>query len=249
MDKVIKITLGLFIIIMIAFVSFYGYNAYVSQKFATTSSTTTSYSFTILTDSVLTNVTIFIPVPADPGGNSPVIARISRQDISGLPAGWQTTLFDSGKGTMVKITTPSINPPAGSVPGARYENTFTINTTTKALEDTRSPVDNSMMFRPIQNLKSVQCPAEISTLTGSPECYEYLTTVYASYDTSPDTTVIIKSSLDVKNEWTIFSPEYSEYRTDLFLLMFGNNHGWIPIRGSLITGLGKPTPTSAPIQG
>jgi hypothetical protein len=246
MDKIIKITLGLFIIILIAFISVLGYNAYVTQKFISTASGTTHYSCTIASDSVLSNVTFFIPVPADRGGNSPVVGRISAQDIYGLPAGWQTTILDSGKGTMVKITTPAIRPPAGTAPGARYEYTFSVKVTTKKLEDTKSPIENGMMFRPVQDLKTVQCPAELTTMAESPMCYEYLTTVYANYDAVPNATVIVTSNLDVKNEWTIFSPEYSEYRTDLFLLMFGANHGWVNTRGSLVTGLGIPTPVSPP---
>jgi hypothetical protein len=246
MDKIIKITLGLFIIILIAFTSVLGYNAYVTQEFLSTSSGTTIYTCTITSDSILSNVTFFIPVPADPGGSSPIIRRISEKDISGLPAGWQTTILDSGKGTMVKITTPSIRPPAGTAPGARYDYTFSVNVTAKTLEDTKSPMETSMMFRPVQDQKNVQCPAELTNIAGSPTCYEYLTTIYADYDAVPNATVIITSSLDVKNEWTIFSPEYSEYRADIFLLMFGANHGWVNTRGSLITGLGTPTPVSPP---
>ena len=110
MDKIIKITLGIFIVLLVAFVASAGYSAYVENTYRTSLSSSYSYTCTITTDSPLTNVTLFIPVPADPAGNSPIIGEFSAHTISGVPDTWKTELYDTGKATLVKITAPSLAP-------------------------------------------------------------------------------------------------------------------------------------------
>jgi hypothetical protein len=207
---------------------------------------TSTYTCTITTDALLTNVTFFIPVPATGGGNSPIIGRISDKDTSPLPEGWKISLYDTGKATYVKITAAKIEPPAGTKPGEKYSNAFTAGTITRQLAETRSPVDSGVIFRPVQNIERAECPAELVNSPGSPTCYRYLTTVYADYDTVPAATVIIDSAMNVKNEWTILKPEFSEYRATISLLMFGSNHGWTLTKGWLETNIGTVTPTKAP---
>lgn len=110
MDKIIRISLGLLIIILIAFTSVVAYQGFVQSAYLNSLSSTNSYTCTITTDSTLSNVTLFIPVPADPLGNSPIVARFSAQAIAGLSDDWTVTLYDTGKATMVKITTPASHP-------------------------------------------------------------------------------------------------------------------------------------------
>ena len=63
MDKIIKITLGIFIVILVAFTATVAYNAYVKTAYQNSLASTYSYTLTITTDSRLDNVTFFIPVP------------------------------------------------------------------------------------------------------------------------------------------------------------------------------------------
>ncbi len=77
MDRIIKITLGIFIIVLVTFVTLIGYTGYIENAYRSSLSSTYSYTCTITTDSPLSNVTLFIPVPADMEGNSPIIAQIS----------------------------------------------------------------------------------------------------------------------------------------------------------------------------
>ena len=67
MDRIIKITISLFVIILVSFVATAGYTAYVEHAYRSSLSSTYSYTCTITTDSPLTNVTFFLPVPAKPG--------------------------------------------------------------------------------------------------------------------------------------------------------------------------------------
>ena len=102
MDRTIKITLGIFIVILIGFVSVISYDSFVTEAYRTSMTGSYSYTLSLTTDSALSNVTLFVPVPEDPSGNSLIVTRISAKDIPGLPAGWTTTLFDTGEGNDFK---------------------------------------------------------------------------------------------------------------------------------------------------
>jgi len=118
MDKIIRITSGLLIVILVLFVSITAYTVFVETAYRGSLVSTYSYSCIISTDAVLRNVTLFIPIPADNRGNSPVVERYSVRDIQGLPSDWKTTLIGSNKGTVVQIQAPVIAP-AGNATSSR----------------------------------------------------------------------------------------------------------------------------------
>lgn len=239
MDKIIKITLGLLLVIIIGFVATSGYTSYVGNAY--TKSLTSSYSYhcTITTDSVLTNVTFFIPVPADPTGNSPVISRISAKSIDGLPEGWQATLYDTGKSTYVKVITPSIIPVAGTTAGSPYSVNISVDVSASKLIDTTNPLDHSAVFYPVQDISEITCPSAAGELLPAQHCFEYVTSIYADYLATPTTSVSITSSVTGMNTWNVFNPEYNQYSNRIYVSMVGENHGWVITRASLEEGAGN----------
>lgn len=239
LDKIIRITAGLFIIIFVIFLSLVSFQMYVEHSYRASLNSTYSYTFTITTSSTLSNVTFFIPVPADTGGNSPVVERFSTRDVGGLPDDWTVTLFDTGKATMVRITTPGIVTP----PETSRENPFSISLsselTSVTLIDTREPLANSALFRPVRDVREVSCPPDNSGSEGTPRCYHYNTSLYADFQASPDTQVSLLSSVAGRNSWKIFEPGSNEYVTDISLEMVGANHGWQTVSGFLRNNTGK----------
>jgi hypothetical protein len=238
MDKIIRITIGLFLAVLIVFVASVGYTIFVDNAYRTSLNSTYSYSCSITTDSVLSNVTFFIPVPANPQGNSPVEGRISAKDITGLPGDWETTLYDTGKATLVKITASKISPPGWNGTATPYTIRFSANVRSPKVIDTRTPLTDDAVFRPVQGVKDVACPQDTGAGTGSPRCIEYLTSIYASYSADPNASLSISSRIIGRNEWKIFEPHYSEYRNTIDVLMFGDNHGWTTTKGWLESGIG-----------
>jgi hypothetical protein len=238
MDKIMKIVLGIFVVILVVFVSVFSYSVFVEKAYQSSLTSSYTYHSTITTDSMLSNVTLFIPVPADASGNSPVIARISDKSLTGVPSGWQTTVLDAGKSTYVKMTTPVIAVPAGTSGKNPYTINISVQVTSNGHINTLTPIDHDVIFRPVQDLHSATCPQDIANLPGTPQCYEYLTAVYADYAAAPGASVTIRSTLVGKNDWRIFNPEYNEYQNSLFVLMFGENHGWTTTRASLESGIG-----------
>jgi hypothetical protein len=247
MDKIIRITLGLIIVLLVAFVASVSYTGFVEQAYRISLSSTYDYSCTITTDSPLSNVTLFIPVPADRAGNSPIVARYSAQEIEGLPTGWKVTLFDTGKATLAKISTPAIIPPKETSPSHPFVIRLSINTESKEVIHTGSPVELGVMFRPVQGMQNVNCPATGSGTSGEPLCYEYLVPVYADYEAPMNASVSITSTLQGKNSWKIFEPQFNEYEAKINILMFGENHGWTVMKGTLESNRGTyNVPVSPP---
>src|SRR5512136_2284495 len=137
MDRIIRISLGLFTVITVVFLSAFSYQVFVEKAYLSSLSSTYSYACTLTTDSALSNVTLFLPVPADPSGNSPIVAQFSAQDIAGLPDDWTVILYDTGKATMVQITTPSIIPPPGTTPEQPYRILLSSDVKSDTVIDTR----------------------------------------------------------------------------------------------------------------
>ena len=59
--------------------------------------------------------------------------------------------------------------------------------------DTREPVKNSALFRPVRDLRQVSCPPDSSQGKGTPQCYHYLTSLYADYQAPANASVNISS--------------------------------------------------------
>jgi hypothetical protein len=237
-DKIIRISLGLFVVILVVLVSAVSYQAFVENAYLSSLSSTYSYTCTITTDATLSNVTIFLPVPADPSGNSPIVAQFSAETIEGLPKDWTVSLYDTGKATLVRITTPGIIPPAGTLPEKPYRIVLSSDIKSGTVIDTREPINNSALFHPVRDLRQVYCPSGSSQKNGTPQCYRYLTSLYADYQTSPDASVTIASSLTGKNSWKIFEPRSNEYSTSISLMMVGENRGWKNVNGFLQSSTG-----------
>jgi len=239
MDRILKISLGLLMVILVIFVSGISYQVFVEKAYVTSLSSTYSYTCTITTDSTLSNVTLFLPVPADSSGNSPIVTQFSAHAITGVPKDWSVTLYDTGKATMVRITAPVITPPAGTLPEKPYVILLSSEMKSQKVIDTREPIQNSAMFRPVRDLQQVSCPPDSSPEKGTPQCYRYLTSLYADYQAPSNASVNITSSLAGKNSWKIFEPKSNEYTTSISLLMSGERHGWSTMNGTLISSIGK----------
>lgn len=236
MDTMVKICLGLIILIAAAFTGITSYTGYTETAFRNTITGTYTYTCAITTDAPLYNVTLFIPVPADNTGNSPMVSGFSNRAMSGVPADWETTLFDTGKSTLLKVTTPAIIPPDGT--SVQHPHTITISSETSSRTpiDTRNPVEKSAMYRPVQDLKEHPCPPG-SADTGT-RCFTFTTSMYADYTTAEETTVRIVSNISGTNTWTIFEPYSSEYYARISAGLEGGNHGWTILEGVLSSGTG-----------
>lgn len=236
MDKIVKICLGIFIVILVAFAGTITWSEYAKTAYRNTLTGSSSYTCTITTDAPLDNVTLFLPVPVDTTGNSPVVSAFSSGAVNGVPQDWDTTLFDTGKSTLLKVMTPAIIPPPGTTSSHPYTITLTSATVSKTPVDTRNPVEKSALFRPVQALTETTCPQERAG--GSTRCFTYTTSIYADYTATADATVTIISAVTGKNSWTIVESHSNEYSSEVTLSMKGTQKGWAVMDGRLSSGEG-----------
>jgi hypothetical protein len=223
----------------VLFVSIASYNAFVEKVYRESLKSSYSYTCAISTDFVLTNVTLFIPVPSDTAGNSPIIERFSVRGIKGTPPTWKTTLLGSNKGTYVEIKTPVISMVRNGT--GKNENLIQLSLEIIAPRtiSTGSPQDNSVLFRPVQDLAKTECGDGTDARAQKGVCYDFVTPVYADYGTSPVARVTIHSEIVGRNEWKIFDPAKNEYRSSISVVMVGEQHGWTRANGFLKTGIGS----------
>jgi hypothetical protein len=239
MDKTIRITLGLFIIILVAFAVSVSYTIYIDNAYRTSLSSTYSYQCTIITNDLLTNVTLFVPVPASPPGNSPVIDQISAHNISGFPKDWNAVLFDTGKATLLEIAADHIGQPPVNGSTVTTNVMFVVDVDSPSLVDTRSPMVDDAVFRPVQNAIDTACPAGTRGVPVLPNCTQYVTGIYAKYEADPAASVGIHASVTGRNTWSVFHPEFNEYHNTFDVTMSGNNSGWVTAQGWLEYGIGS----------
>jgi len=233
-DGVIRITLAAFIVILCGSLAGIAFSGYVESAYEKTLEGTYGYTLSFSADGTLSNATFFIPVPEDPGGNSPVIGDFSAGNVSGLPDGWKAVLFDTGKSTLVKITARTVPGPAGTAPQPPAVVTLFVNYSSGHRIETADPTGNGTMFRPADDLREVPCPTGGIKAVGSPECFDFNIPVYADYTAAPGTTLTISSSLSGRNDWKIFGPKFNQYTAAFGITLTGGNHGWATATGTLM---------------
>ena len=233
MDPVLKYTLGLLMILVIIFTSVVSYNGFIEKSYHDSLASTYSYTLLLSTDSRLSNITFFLPVPADPSGNSPVVSHYSAGNTTGLPEDWTVALYDTGKATLVKITAPGIGFSQNTSPQRPFTVLLALDLKTKEMISTRDPVNTSALYRPIQSLHDAGCPAAGSPVQGPPRCFRYLTSLYADYQASPGATVNITSTITGKNSWKIVNNEFNEYHSSVTVVLHGAQKGWTVMTGEL----------------
>lgn len=234
MDRTLAITLGILIACFSVVAGMLGYTAYTEYAYRSTITGTTSYLCTITTDGPLANVTFFVPVPVDRAGNSPPAASWSSKTIAGIPAGWEAVLFDTGKATLVKITTPAIIPPEGTSSARPFAIPLSSDSSVPEAIETRDPVNTSAMFRPVQGLEETACPPA----DGDARCFTFTTSMYAAYEAAPDTNVTLTSAITGKNQWNVFGPASNGYHAEASVTLHGGQHGWTDMNGRLTPGSG-----------
>jgi hypothetical protein len=236
MDTILKTSLGIFVVVLVLFSGVTMYTGYTEAAYQNTLAGTYSYTCWITTDGPLYNVTLFIPVPADVTGNSPMVSEFSSRTMKGIPPAWNTTLFDTGKSTLIRIMTPALLPPEGTTASGPYTVMLSSETTSRTPIDTRNPVEKSAIFRPVQALNETTCPA--GRAGDSVRCFTYTTAVYADYRAAGDTTVSIAAAITGRNTWTVFGPHSNEYHSDVSITMKGEQQGWRVLEGELTSGTG-----------
>ena len=214
--------------------------AYVDSRYAETLAATYEYQVTVKTDGPLSNMLLFLPLPARGGGSSEVVRALGARGWTEFPEGWNVTLTGTEKYTLLKVSAPTVPPTdeCGACSRSGAPHTLTIPVTVRGAVDPWDPVGNDEVLEPRFSVTERACREAFPAGDSTPRCTGYETRIFADYTSYPATTVVITMELTGTNRWNIFSERSSGFRDTAGLTILGESHGWQTARGELVSGIG-----------
>lgn len=249
MLKIKKVGLGI-IAVIVALVSLWMYHAH--RLYEESYRSEYHYGIRIQTDSVLHNVTLFVPLPVfeekSKIGDEMMAGNASKRDD------WDCRIVETEHGKMLEISAAEIAPefrplpvplPPESIEPGEEETLASmpegITVTVDADHDinTKNPIGNEPLLSPEYDLTRSTCELPYPERRGPPNCYEYESRIYADYTASPDAKFSIYIELEGRNSWWVYGWSGNEYRDNVNVTLVGEKHGWHVASGRLIEGEGR----------
>ena len=238
MEKILR---GLVVLLILCFVlmgSPFLFQWYMERAYTSSLNSTFYYEASITTNSSLENITLFLPLPVDATGTSPIIESIGSGTISGTTMGWNFSIYGANNESLLKVWTDYLPP---MIEGAqqvtyRFNSTAMIHT---ALNVTH-PVEKGYTLQPKHHLPDTMSDGREALQY--PLAYTYSSIAYVSYEAPESAMVEITVILEGKNSWYILRQYHNEYRDSLSASFQGSTEGWHEIDGVLITGVGDENP-------
>lgn len=182
------------------------------------------YDVVLTTDSTLSNVTLYLPLPVI-NNTSSVGVDIVEHHFNNNEPSWEYALVDTEHGLMLSMKNEK--PRSIDLSTIVFSNQ-TINTI--------NPLGNEMVLMPKYKLTHNVNDSEAYSRTS--EQFDYESRMYAYYETSSNANVSISIYLDALNEWWIGGWQSNNYREVMEIKLFGPQDGWTTVNGELVTGEG-----------
>ena len=191
-------------------------------------------------------------------GDSKIADEIEKGNIDGVPEGWDLALLTSDDGSMLQIHAGHIAPTPipgtllplqdGEDPGVLTDSSATTGlimlVVTAASTDviqTMDPIGNESLLHPAFNRTHVTCPFPHPE-NRPPDCYSYDSRVYAEYQSENTPQLSISIDYVGANTWWSGGWTGNQFRDHVFLEISGEQDGWIPAAGFLVSGEGRYAP-------
>ncbi|MCG7850034.1 MAG: hypothetical protein MIO93_12780 [ANME-2 cluster archaeon] len=227
MRKIILFGTGA-IVVLVVLAGLWMYHTHELKK--ETYSSTYSYDISMQIDSVLTNVTLFLPLPALDGeskiGDS---IKMGWGTSASKPDDWECSIVDTEHGEMLKVSADRIAPvfrslPVPIEPGEEPRETGKVSETYSETTPVLWPFGISVILPSDYGINT------IDPLENEPMLYprHY---IYADYKTAPDTKVSLYIRLEGRNEWWVYGWSGDQYGDSLFMTLYGEKHGWYQLSG------------------
>ncbi len=188
------------------------------------------YVITVESNSILHDVTIFVPIPLFEEES-----KIGDQIIAGKtskPDDWDCSIVETEHGKMLEISVAKITP-------VLVSEGISANVEVDRDITTKNPVGNEPLLSPEYNLTRSICELPYPEGRVPPVCYEYESRIYADYTASPDATVSIYIELGGENSWWIYGWSSNHYHDRISITFTGEQHGWYIVSGKLVEGEGR----------
>jgi len=266
MRKITKFGIGIMVVIVVL-VGLWMY--YIHGLYEKSYNSEYHYRVTIETNSVLHDVTLYLPLPVF-GGESKIGDAIIAGDyvIMGgklsKPDDWDCSIVETEYGKMLKINAEKMAPefhsfpvpiepgeepkelPKGNVSDAYSEEApvampIEVIAGVSADHDinTKNPIGNEPLLSPRYNLTRSTCDTPYPEGRTPPNCYEYESRIYVDHTTSPDAVVSIYIESGGENSWWIYGWSGNQYIDQIEVTFTGEQHGWHITSGKLVEGEGR----------
>jgi hypothetical protein len=220
-----------------------------------------NYEITLETDSVLNNVTLYLPLPVCRGESDigDQISDVTVWETFGIkPSDWEVGVTETEYGKMLKISADKISPefhslpvpvlpiplPSGEEPeepGVRNVSGSYSNETPVLIPKVISisvQTDHDIQTKnPVENepllFPKLNITQSIHELPGPvpPDCYTYESRIYAEYTTTPEARVSISVQFTGRNEWWVYMWSGTMYGDNVNAVLSGEQLGWSVAQG------------------
>jgi len=220
------------------------------------------YRVTIGTDSVLHNITLYLPLPVledkSKVGDEIIAGNALKVD------GWDCSIVETEYGKMLKIRAKRMapkfhTPPTPIEPGeepneppqGKISGTFSKETPVlmpKELSarvhvdqdvNTKNTIGNEPLLSPKYNLTRSTYEIPYPEGRTPPNYYEYESRIYADYTAAANAIVPIYIEAEGRNSWWVYGWSGNNYRDRIELTFTGEQHGWYVASGKLVEGEGR----------
>jgi hypothetical protein len=235
-DRVLRMLITLLAIFLTVTAGPFLVSSVLEKVYRSTLTSELCYSVTVVTSSDLSDVTLFIPLPADGNGTSPLSDWIGTGNHSMKFPGWNVSIYGANNESYLKLWTNLL---PGPDDGTESVYTYSVTAPSPPLH-TRNPTRYDYTFLPRENLTPAPCGSDIQD--SHPLCYRYQGLLYASYATSPGAQVQIQADLTATNRWEILQTYQNGYTDRIEAMFRGPERGWHPAEGWLVTATGDDNP-------
>lgn len=238
MEKILRGLVVLFILCCILIGAPFLFQWGMERAYTSSLNSTLYYDLSIITNSSLENVTLFLPLPVNSTGLSPIIESIGSGNISGATTAWNFSIYGANNESLLKVWTDHLPRMIEGIEQVTYR--FTSTAKSSNAMNVTHPVEKGYTLQPKHNIPDTPSGGR-ETLQYS-LIYTYSSTAYVSYEAPQNAMVEITVTLEGKNFWYILRPYHNEYRDSLSASFQGSTEGWHDIDGVLITGVGDENP-------
>ncbi|MFP4000335.1 MAG: hypothetical protein ACLFU5_00330 [Thermoplasmata archaeon] len=222
MQRGFKIIAVVVITVLIIFTSLYALMWDMKRR---SYSSQYEYQLDIRSDSEITNVTVFVPLPEE----------LSEENIS-APEGWDVEFHDEM--TLNGIEHENIlSVEVDEISRYAYRS-VSISMEKEEDIDTQDPWDKEPMLGPKNNLIEIDCDYPGAS-ESEVECYRYSGVIYASFEAEENTTTDISLEIYGSNTWWVGGWSGNEYHDRLWVHIEGNGTGIYEGSGEVRTGVGN----------
>jgi hypothetical protein len=234
-DRVFQGLIAILAILVVVLAGPYILTSVLEKVYSSTRVSELQYTVTLTTSSSLSDLTLFIPLPTDGRGMSPIIQELGAGNRNTIFEEFQVSIYGANNESYLKVSTDQVP----SLPGIETTYTFDIRANAPALH-TRLPLQYDFTLLPKEDLNAVPCGMDPQPDSGL--CFQYRSLIFASYRTSSDTKVEIRVDLIAFNRWKIGQEYHNGYSDHLGILLQGPTEGWHTAEGRMVTSIGDNNP-------